>query len=249
MIGILYFSSTGNSLYISEMIKERLGGKILYIPNYSGDGSEFDKLIIVSPIYSFGLPAHVYDLFPRINKSTPITVVLNYGGMIGGADYFVYRYACEIGLKFSGVYTLKMPENFTLAFTVPKFYMNRTLKSADKRIAKVIESIQNSENKIPKNKSPKQNTYFKNKANWHIIGERFSVTEDCINCGKCVAICPSKNISMTEKGVVFSDKCVACLGCYHRCSKKAIVYRNKRKQFRYINPNINESLIGVSDKF
>lgn len=33
-LGILYFSSTGNSLYISKKIKEKLGGEIKYIPNY-----------------------------------------------------------------------------------------------------------------------------------------------------------------------------------------------------------------------
>ena len=34
------------------------------------------------------------------------------------------------------------------------------------------------------------------------------------------------------------------LGCYHRCPNKAIVYLNKKKKDRYINPNIDENLIG-----
>ena len=51
MTGILYFSSTGNSLYIAQKIQKKLGGKILYIPAYGGDGSEFDTLILVTPIY------------------------------------------------------------------------------------------------------------------------------------------------------------------------------------------------------
>ena len=44
--------------------------------------------------------------------------------------------------------------------------------------------------------------------------------------------------------IVFADKCVACLGCYHRCPKKAIVYKGKKKKDRYINPNVNENDIG-----
>ena len=53
MIGILYFSSTGNSLYIAQKIQDQMGGQIKYIPNYNGNGSEFEKIILVTPIYSF----------------------------------------------------------------------------------------------------------------------------------------------------------------------------------------------------
>ena len=36
MIGILYFSSTGNSLYIAQRVQHTMGGQIKYIPNYEG---------------------------------------------------------------------------------------------------------------------------------------------------------------------------------------------------------------------
>ena len=68
MIGILYFSSTGNSLYIAQKIQDQMGGQIKYIPNYNGNGSEFEKIILVTPIYSFGMPTFVYDIIPRLIK-------------------------------------------------------------------------------------------------------------------------------------------------------------------------------------
>ena len=139
MIGILYFSSTGNTLYIAQKIQSRIGGSIKYIPNYKGDGSELEKIILVTPIYSYGMPTFVYDIIPKLNKMKELVVIQNYGGMVGGADYFMYQYANEHGLNIKAVYVLKMPENFTLTFTVPKFYINRTLKSADKRIDNVID--------------------------------------------------------------------------------------------------------------
>ena len=49
---------------------------------------------------------------------------------------------------------------------------------------------------------------------------------------------------MVDNKIVFADGCVACLGCYHRCTQKAIVYLKKKKKDRYINPNIDENLIG-----
>ena len=244
MIGILYFSSTGNSLYIAQKVKEKLGGQILYIPSYSGNGSEFDKLILVTPIYSYGMPAHVFDLIPRLDPSKELTIIQNYGGMIGGADYYIYSYALRNGLNIKSVYTVKMPENFTVTFTVPKFYLNSVINSADKRIDKVVEHIIKGENCIPRKKNTHEKTYLKNKNNWHLIGQRFSVTNDCIKCGKCIKVCPAHNISFSEDTIHFADSCIACLGCYHRCPQKAIVYQNKKKKDRYVNPNIDENLIG-----
>ncbi len=244
MVGILYFSSTGNSLYISKKLKEEIGGKIIYIPNYTGSGSEFEKLIIVTPIYSFGMPKHVYEMLPKLDKSKELIIVQNYGGMIGGANYLIYQYCLENGLNIKSVYTIKMPENFTITFTVPRFYINSTLKKADNRIFKVATKIKNSEYEVPKKKRTKIQTYLKNMSNWHIIGENFVVNNDCVKCGKCVKICPVKNISLGSEGIKFSDKCVACLGCYHRCPQKAITYKNNKKKDRYINPNILDNEIG-----
>ncbi len=244
MIGILYFSGTGNSLYIAQKVQSKLGGQIKYIPSYIGNVSEFEQIVLVTPIYSYGMPTFVYDLIPRLNKSTEIIIIQNYGGIVAGADYYIYQYALKHRLNIKAVYTLKMPENFTTTFTVPRFYINRTLKSADKRIDKVIDRIALEDYRIPKKRKTKEKVYLKNKSNWHLIGERFSVTDKCIKCGKCVSVCPVKNISMNDNHITFSNKCVACLGCYHRCPQKAIVYKGNKKTDRYVNPYVKESEIG-----
>ena len=44
--GILYFSGTGNSLYIAKRIQEEVGGDIKFIPNYKGNGQEYAKACI-----------------------------------------------------------------------------------------------------------------------------------------------------------------------------------------------------------
>lgn len=244
MTGILYFSSTGNSLQIATQIRSAMGGTIRYIPTYQGTGEEFDQIILVSPIYSFGLPVHVYDLIPKLTKERPVWVVLNYGGMSGGADAFTYRYALEHGVQIKGVYLIRMPENYTLIFSAPQFYVDATLRSAPKAIEGVIQKIQNEEPRIPKKKRTKEALYLKNRPTWHLIARDFSVTEDCVKCGKCVELCPTNNISLTDGEITFADRCVICLGCYHRCPKKAIRYRNNKKQDRYLNPTVHESDIG-----
>lgn len=244
MRGILYFSATGNSLYIAQRLRDTLDGKIRYIPTYTGDGAEFEEIIIVSPIYSFGLPVHVYDLIPKLSKSIPVWFVLNYGGMSGGADAFAYRLCKEQGLDIRGVYLVKMPENYTLVFSVPEFYKNATLKSAPKAIERVAAQIAAGKGRIPKRKKTKEALYLQNRPNWHLIAKDFSVSEDCVSCGKCVELCPAGNIFLENGRISFGDQCVICLGCYHRCPQKAIRYQNKVKTDRYLNPNIRELDIG-----
>lgn len=245
MLGILYFSSTGNSLYIAKKVQERFGGEIKYIPNYSGKGTEYEQLIIVTPIYSYGMPTPVYNLLPKLDKRKPIIVIQNYGGMSGGADYLFYKYAkLELGLNVVSMYKIKMTENFTLYFTVPKYYQNMQLKKCVNRVDRVIDHIEKLEYFLPEKRKIKEETYFKNKSNWHLIGRGFCANNNCVKCGKCISICPVKNITLENGKITFGDKCIACLGCYHRCPQKAIVFKNKNKKYRYVNPYINESDIG-----
>lgn len=244
MTGIFYFSSTGNSLYIAKRLGDCFSEKVYYIPSYQGDINQFKSIIIVSPVYSFGLPKHVYDFLISIPESPTVYVVLNFGGMMGGADYYTYQLAQTHGVNISAVYSVKMPENFTLTFSTPGFYNRMVLKSAEKKLNQIIDGIKSEQKHIPSKKKTKEEAYEKNKANWHLLSADFSVNSNCIKCKKCISVCPVDNIVMQDGDIRFLDKCVACIGCYHRCPQKAIVYKNKHKKDRYINPNICENEIG-----
>ncbi len=243
MNGILYFSSTGNSLYVAQTVQKNMTGELRYIPGYKGNGSEYEKIIIVSPVYSYGLPVHVFDLLPSL-RGRDVYMILTYGGMLAGADRLAYEYACESGLNVKGVYAVKMAENFTLTFSTPDFYNKLVLRAAPAKIERVIASICGNEERIPKEKKTKRLEHETNKANWHLIAKDFSVTDDCIQCEKCVKLCPSGNISVKEGKIHFAESCVACLGCYHRCPQKAIRYKNRKKMDRYFHPDVKENDLG-----
>lgn len=247
MTGIFYFSSTGNSLYIAKEIQKSFGGDLIYIPQYFGNGEEYDKIVVVSPVYSWGLPTFVYDLLPNLNKTSVVDIVLNYGGMLGGADYFTYEYAKSFGLNLHGVHVVQMPENFTLTFSTPGFYLRSQIKGIPKRVNALLDALHKEEPVVPKKKKTKSATYLKNKENWHLLAKDFSITDACILCQKCVKLCPTSNITVSDGKIVFGDNCVACIGCYQRCPQKAIRYKNKKKTDRYLNPLIQEDEIGKSN--
>lgn len=121
------------------------------------------------------------------------------------------------------------------------------LRKAPKRIKPIIEAIRyDVEIVIPKPKKDKWTPkHLENRKIWHKLASDFRITEACNYCKKCVRICPTGNIKLKNGRIVFGDKCVACLSCYHRCPEKAIVYLDKRKKNRYINPFIQEKNIGA----
>lgn len=247
-LAILYFSSTGNSLYIAQQVNAKLGGDTFYIPTFSGDGGEYEKIIIVTPIYSFGMPSPVLELLQRLNNQSKISVIQNYGGYAGGADRLIYEYALKYGLNVNSIHTIKMPENYTLVMSPPRFYTNAILKTADKRISRIVDDISQEKTHLPRKKVTNEKTYLKNKSNWHLISGRFSVDNDkCVKCLKCTNLCPAHNISLQDGQIRFGDKCIACLGCFHRCSQNAIVYNGKNNKKRYINPNVDETKIGKDE--
>lgn len=244
MTGILYFSSTGNSLYIAEQIKKENDGKIIYIPKYTGDASEFDKLIIVCPVYSFGLPAHVFKLIPRLNFTIPLYLVLNYGGFLGGADYLAYKHCEDCGVNIKAVYTMQMPENFTVTFNVPEGYKKKLLEEAPEKAEEIAKLIAENKKNLPKKKKTFAASYHKNRHNWNKLAKDFSIADSCTKCGRCVRLCPTKNITLENGIITFADNCVACLGCYHRCPEKAVLYKKKPPKKQYINPDIDIEKLG-----
>ncbi len=207
--GIFYFSSTGNSLYIAKRIGASFSESVFFIPHYQGGFDQFQDIVIVSPVYSFGLPKHVYDFLISLPKAPAVYVVLNYGGMMGGADYYTYQLAKKHEVNIRAVYAVKMPENFTLTFSTPQLYNRMILKSAEKKTERLIDSIKSKQEHLPSKKKTNEAAYEKNKANWHLLAEDFSVKDNCTKCKKCIRLCPVDNIAIVEDKIRFSDKCVA----------------------------------------
>ncbi len=78
----------------------------------------------------------------------------------------------------------------------------------------------------------------------------FRYTRECISCGKCAAICPLRNITMSEpsgkstdsserrrKRPVWGTDCAFCLACYHVCPRHAVMCGDKTgTKGQYMNP-------------
>ncbi|MDD4310764.1 MAG: EFR1 family ferrodoxin, partial [Candidatus Cloacimonetes bacterium] len=56
---------------------------------------------------------------------------------------------------------------------------------------------------------------------------KWIVKESCTRCGKCVAECPTKNITDNGTNLIFGDKCIWCLRCSFNCPAQALMMINK----------------------
>lgn len=66
----------------------------------------------------------MYEFLAKLPHGTSVTVVLNYGGRVGGINCYTYKVDNNLNLYMQGVYTMKMTECF---------------KSVEKKIDVIIE--------------------------------------------------------------------------------------------------------------
>lgn len=245
---ICYFSGTGNTFYIAnEMNRLIPNSTVLAIPTLDENALYgYDRIIIASPIYLFGLPNPVKALIAKLSplKDKIFYMVLNYGGFSGNAVNFTHDLFEDAKLSLQGVYKMKMPENFTFYMTVPHFYIKKTMKSAPKRISRIAARIHNSDT-TKKTANPFSfcnKVHEKGQAAWPTLANQFTIADSCNRCKLCEQICPQNNIVVTTEKITFCDNCASCLACYHRCPQKAINYLDKtQNKERYVNPSVDFS--------
>lgn len=70
----------------------------------------------------------------------------------------------------------------------------------------------------------------------------FYVTNACVGCKKCVALCPLNNIKMEGNKPSWGGNCTHCMACICACPKEAIEYKNRSKgKPRYYNTGYSQS--------
>lgn len=72
-----------------------------------------------------------------------------------------------------------------------------------------------------------QRLYFINKTNMYTDKLKIN-TEECIVCGKCVNLCPMKNLVIKNCMIVANGQCTMCYRCVNNCAKKAITLLGKK---------------------
>ena len=233
---ILYFYGTGNSRYVAKslagLLKEDTVAihKRIRAEDHTPIRSE-GPLIFVVPTYAWRVPRLVEEWITKMRfyGNQNAYFILTCGDSIGNAEKYAIRLCAKKKFQFMGVYEIVMPENYLLLFNVPEEpEAIANVMRADYFIEKAAGFIQTGKRFPGTAPTPVQklsgglvNELF---YDFLVHDRKFYVTEDCVSCGHCAAVCPLHDIRLVDGVPYWSGKCTHCLRCITSCPTCAIEY-------------------------
>lgn len=269
---IFYFTGEGNSRYIARLLEQKLGESLVSIndlmrddqASYSFVIDKDEHIILVFPIYSWGVPAPINFFLktakfisasgnnadsPSSSRSVApqIIAVATCGNTAGDADKQLRKILLGRGLSLAGFFTVQMPNTYIL---LPGFDVDsddvakKKIKDAPNRVDLIVNAI--CQGRYDKRLYSRGSfPWFKTNIIYppFIKGTaktKFYATRSCDHCTLCEKLCPVGNITLVDGVPQWNENCIGCLSCIHHCPKRAIEYgratQNKgRYYFREIN--------------
>lgn len=248
---ILYFSGTGNCEYVAKRIWQVTKDEVLNLFGKIRDGiytsiSSNRSWVVVAPTYAWRIPRILQQLLEKteFTGNKDIYFVMTCGGGIGNAEKYLKKLSEVKGMNYMGCYPIKMPENYIALFTTPtREQALEIISQAEKEIDYSAEFVK--EGKV----FPRISPTWRDKLSSGIVNDlfypmfvhakKFYVTNACVSCGKCVAVCPLNNILLKNCSPEWGNVCTHCMACICRCPTEAIEYGEHSKGlFRYTCPEI-----------
>lgn len=238
MIGV-YFSGTGNTKYcinkFLEYYNENKENELYSIEDSSciDKIKENNNIVLAYPIYYSDIPIIVRNFInnnKEIFRDKNIFIIATMGLFSGDGTGCSARLLKKYGANITGGLHLKMPDCIGDVKTLKKtIEENKELvKNANLKIQKAVSNIKKGEYSKEGLSSIShlaglfgQRLYFYRKT--YKLKDKLKINySKCISCGKCVSLCPMKNIIIKDNNPVTLGKCTSCYRCINNCPKKAI---------------------------
>lgn len=250
---IFYFSATGNCKYVASRVSAGTNEAMVSITDCMKNGQyrfsikQEESIGIVAPTYFFKLPAIVCDFLEKAEflpeGKSYVYFIATYGTTCGCSGSVVNAYMAGKGFPLDARFSIKMPDSWTPLFDLSdEVRVRRINRAAEPQIGGAVLKIQaRDRGDFMKMKLPgfAGRIYYKNYDKQRTT-DHFHVETSCVGCGLCAEKCPVDAIEIQDgKPVWTKDKCLACLGCLHRCPSFSIQYGKKtEKHGQYINPHV-----------
>lgn len=246
---IFVFSGTGNSKAVADLLAKRLDDRVVSVMDAFSDADDINLAIneplgFVFPVYSWGPPEIVLRLLSSVSLTVPpsyLYFVCTCGDDTGKtADVFCAA-ARARGWECKAGFSVTMPNTYVC---LPGFDVDvadvqqRKLAHATIRVMSLAERIEARMQQFDCHEGafPRLKTYgIRPVFNRFLMdSSKFNVTDNCVSCGKCIQVCPTKNITWKDGRPIWGNDCTMCLACYHHCPKHAVRYgkqTNKKGQY------------------
>jgi ferredoxin/flavodoxin len=238
-IGIFYFSGTGNTGIVADLLAQAFEhsgcrvettfidqGLIERPPDVDG----YDLVGIGYPVHAFNAPRVVFefiDRLPVVRDKRAFTFKSPGDSLCqGGATSFVRRRLARRGYDVFHETTYVMPANVGVR------YDERLVKQLYEKA--VEKAPRDAEEILAGQRRLQRNGFLLKLVTWlfssgerrgaRFFGRHLRVSEACTRCGQCARECPTGNIRLTDDGVRFDWNCTLCMHCIYTCPAQAITH-------------------------
>lgn len=241
MLGI-YFSGTGNSRYALEVFlgKYDESAKTFSIEdeNIVSYIKDNEEIVFSYSVQYSNIPKMLKDFVDSnqcLWQGRKIFVIATMGLFSGDGAGILARRLRKYGAQITGGLHLKMPDSIAdeKALKRPIEKNRELVKEAERKIDKAVLGMKNG-------KPPQegigllyhlaglfgQRLYFYNKTKQYTNKVKTD-TQKCVGCGKCVELCPMKNLSIEDNLAKAGDRCTMCYRCINICPKQALTLLGK----------------------
>ena len=240
---IIYYTGTGNSRfaagYISKCLQklnngrgETVTGLFTRIRDKDHTPMHSDSpWIVVTPTYAWRIPRILEDWLKNteLKGSRDIYFVMTCGDGIGNAGQYAARLCREKSMRYMGCLEVVMPENYIAMFKTPdRNGALEIIKAAEPVLEGAARAIslrkpfeERKINLLDRFLSGPVNDIFYPA---FVHAGKFKTTDKCISCGKCVSVCPLKNIRLKNNRPLWGENCTHCMACISYCPTEAIEY-------------------------
>lgn len=240
-ISILYFSGTGNTEIVANLIAKEFNkhGLIelfrvedILLNKVEYDIEKYDIVGIGYPIYGFNPPFNIFKLIKALKNvnNKKVFIFSTCAGPLYLND--IASYGLKRKIQGKG-YSLIYEKQFYMPANIAVRYKDEVIKqlydAAVKKVKVMVDDIYSSrvilrdDGIIP--------LFFR----WsYLIFDRislitvpldFKVLNKCSSCGKCINQCPQRNIKLNNNKIKFGLNCLACYRCVYNCPQMAITGR------------------------
>ncbi|MCM1194370.1 MAG: EFR1 family ferrodoxin [Corallococcus sp.] len=233
---ICYFSGTGNTKKVidcfSECFTKEYNDEVTLVrmeDEFNLDVNEFDLVGIGYPVHAFNAPSIVLNFckkLPKLKNGKKAFIVNTSGEPLklnNISSIKTVQILKKRNIEVTNEYHYCMPYNIIFRHGDEMAYrMWRVVQLVAPLDARQLRSGEGS--KLKPVFMGGFIAWIMRCEHWggRLNGKQYKVNENCVNCNKCINICPTRNITIKNGKIRFGNNCLMCMRCAHLCSKDAI---------------------------